>query len=155
MQAAKGAYVIRDYDPNRPKEGCIIVQGTSTTRSVYSLLPRFQDGTLPNVKLIQAISWELFELAGRDYQDRVLPRPDWLDSTVITNGARKLMQQWLPHKVAEHYAMSSDWDDRWRTGGSVDEIIAEAHLDPESLAEGIKLFCADREKRLRLMGHVD
>ena len=36
----------------------------------------------------------------------------------------------------------------------VDEIIAEAHLDPESLAEGIKLFSADREKRLRLMGHV-
>lgn len=155
MQASKGAYILRDYDPSRPKEGCIIVQGTSTTRSVYSLLPRFADGTLPNVRLVQAVSWELFELAGRDYQDSVLPRPDWLDSTVITNGARKLMQQWLPHKIAEHYAMSSDWDNRWRTGGSVDEIIAEAHLDPESLAEGIKLFCADREKRFRLMGHVN
>ncbi len=51
--------------------------------------------------------------------------------------------------------MSSDWDDRWRTGGSVDEIVAEAHLDPESLAQGIRLFAADREKRLRLMGHID
>jgi transketolase len=155
MAASKGAYILRDHDPERPKEGCIIVQGTSTTRSIYSLLPRFEDGSLPNVKLIQAVSWELFELAGREYKDKVLPRPDWLDSTVITNGARKLMQQWLPHKIAEHYAMSSDWDNRWRTGGSVDEIIAEAHLDPESLAAGIQLFAAEREKRLRLMGHVD
>ena len=155
MNAAKGAYVLRDYDPQRPKEGCVLVQGTSTTRSIYSLLPRFQDGSLPNVKLVQAVSWELFELAGREYQDEVLPRPDWLDSTVVTNGARKLMHQWLPHKIAEHYAMGSDWDDRWRTGGSVDEIIAEAHLDPESLVKGIQLFAADREKRLRLMGHID
>ena len=133
----------------------MIEQGTSTTRSVYSLLPRFEDGSLPNVKLVQAVSWELFELAGREYKDSILPRPDWLDSTVITNGARKLMPQWLPHKISEHYAMSSDWDDRWRTGGSVDEIVAEAHLDPESLAEGIRLFAKDREKRLRLMGHID
>ena len=155
MNAAKGAYVLREYDPERPKEGCLIVQGTSTTRSVYSLLPQIDDGSLPNVKIVQAVSWELFELAGREYKDTVLPRPDWLDSTVITNGARKLMHQWLPHKIAEHYAMSSDWDDRWRTGGSVDEIVAEAHLDPESLANGIKLFASDREKRLRLMGHID
>jgi len=155
MEASKGAYVVRDYDASRPKEGCLIVQGTSTTRSVYSLLPRFEDGSLPNVKIVQAVSWELFELAGREHKDAVLPRPDWLDSTVITNGARKLMHQWLPHKISEHYAMSSDWDDRWRTGGSVDEIVAEAHLDPESLAEGIQLFAKDREKRLRLMGHID
>ena len=39
--------------------------------------------------------------------------------------------------------------------GVVDEVGAEAHLDPESLAQGIQLFANDREKRLRLMGHID
>lgn len=153
MEAAKGAYVIREYDPKRPKEGVLIVQGTSTTESVFELLPVFESGEGPNVKIVAAVSWELFQLQDRAYQDRVLPRPDWLDSTVITNGARRLMHDWLPHKVAEHYAMSSDWDDRWRTGGSVAELKREAHIDPASLLAGIRHFAADRQERLRLLGH--
>jgi len=63
------------------------------------------------------------------------------------------MHDWLPHKIAGHYAMSSDWDNRWRTGGSVDEVKREAHIDPDSLLAGIKKFAADREERLRLLGH--
>ncbi len=153
FEAARGAYVIRQYDPKRPKEGVLIVQGTSTTESIFELLPLFESGKGPNVKIVAAVSWELFRLQDRAYQDQVLPRPDWLDSTVITNGARRLMHDWLPHKVAEHYAMSSDWDDRWRTGGSVAELKREARIDPDSLLEGIKRFAADREQRLRLLGH--
>ncbi|MFT6714763.1 MAG: transketolase [Planctomycetota bacterium] len=106
------------------------------------------DGEGPNVKLIMAGSWELFQLQDKDYRDKVLSREDWLDSTVITNGARRLMHDWLPNKVAESYAMSSDWDNRWRTGGSMDEIKREAHIDPESLWEGICRFAAEREMRL-------
>jgi transketolase len=151
--AAKGCYVIRDYDPRRPKEGAILVQGTSTTDSVFQLLPKFKDGNAPNVKLLAATSWELFQRQPREYQDFVLPRGDWLDSTVITNGARRLMHDWLSSKVAEAYAMSSDWDNRWRTGGSVEELKKEAHIDPDSLLEGIKRFATDREKRLSRLGH--
>jgi transketolase len=153
LQAARGAYVIRDWDPRRPKEGCLIVQGTSTTDSLFQLLPWFADGRAPNCKIIAAISWELFKLQDREWQEHVLPRADWLDSTVITSGARRLMHDWLPHKVAEKYAMSSDWDDRWRTGGSVEEVKREARLDPESLLAGIRRFAADREERLRRLGH--
>jgi transketolase len=149
MDAAKGAYVIKGHDPARPKEGTLIVQGTSTTDSVYSFLPRLLKGEGPNVKLVQAVSWELFQLQSPSYREKVLPREDWLDSTVITNGARRLMHDWLPHKVAEEYAMSSDWDDRWRTGGSVEELKREAHIDPESLWQGIARFAAEREQRLR------
>lgn len=29
--------------------------------------------------------------------------------------------------------MSGDWDDRWRTDGSVEELKREGHIDPESL----------------------
>jgi transketolase len=153
MEAARGAYVIRDYDAKRPKEGCLIVQGTSTTESVFQLLPRFADGSAPNVKIIAAVSWELFQRQDRDYIDFVLPRADWLDSTVITNGARRLMHDWLPHKVAEKYAMSSDWDDRWRTGGSVEEVKLEAHLDADHLLAGIRRFAADRPERLARLAH--
>ena len=100
------------------------------------------------MKLVQAVSWELFRLQPESYRDAVLPRADWLDSTVITNGSRRGMHDWLPHKVAERYAMCSDWDDRWRTGGSVEELKLEAHIDPASLWTGITKFAADRNQRL-------
>ena len=58
------------------------------------------------------------------------------------------MHPWLSSKVAEQYAMTSDHDDRWRTGGSLDEVKAEAKIDPESLMAGIKRFASDREERL-------
>jgi transketolase len=153
LEAAKGAYVIRDYDPKRPKEGVVIVQGTSTTDTIFQLLPRFEDGSAPNVKLVAAISWELFQLQDRAWRDQVLPRHDWLDSTVLTNGARRLMHDWLPHKVAEHYAMSSDKDNRWRTGGNYEEVKQEAGLDPVSVLKDIRHFAETRQERLRLLGH--
>jgi transketolase len=152
-EAAKGCYVIREYDARRPKQGTLIVQGTSTTDSVFQLLPRFADATAPNVKILAATSWELFQRQSREYQDKVLSRADWLDSTVITNGARRLMHDWLSSKVAEAYAMSPDWDTRWRTGGTVDELKREAHIDPDSIWAGIQRFVADREKRLIRLGH--
>ena len=74
---------------------------------------------------------------------------------MITNGARRLMHDWLPHKVAELYAMSSDWDDRWRTGGTVGELKVEARIDAASLLEGIRRFAADREERLRRLGYPE
>jgi len=147
--AARGAYVIRPHATDRRPEGTVIVQGTSTTDSVYQLLPRLAAGEGPNVKLVQATSWELFQLQDQAYRDRVLPHDDWLDSTVISNGARRLMHDWLPHKVAESYAMTSDWDDRWRTGGNVEELKREAHIDPESLWDGIGRFARERARRLK------
>jgi transketolase len=148
FDAARGAYVIRDYASGKPKAGCVIVQGTSTTDSVYQLLPRLAEPGAPNIKLVQAASWELFQRQDEAYREKILPWGDWLDSTVITNGARRLMHDWLAHKVAEEYAMSSDWDDRWRTGGSVEELKVEAHIDPDHLWDGIGKFAKDREKRL-------
>lgn len=152
-EAAKGCYVIREYDSRRPKQGTLIVQGTSTTDSVFQLLPRFKDAAAPNVKILAATSWELFQRQTREYQDLVLSRADWLDSTVISNGARRLMHDWLSSKVAEAYAMTPDWDNRWRTGGTVDEVKKEAHIDPDSLWEGILRFANDREKRLSRLAH--
>jgi transketolase len=148
MEAAKGAYVIRDYDPARPKQGTLIVEGTSTTESIFALLPKFHSGEAPNCKIVAAVSHELFMLQPKEYRDQVLHKADFLDSTVISNGCKLGMHPWLSSKVAEQYAMTSDWDDRWRTGGSVSEVKEEAHLDPAHLLEGIQRFAADRELRL-------
>ncbi len=52
--------------------------------------------------------------------------------------------------------MSSDSDDRWRTGGSVDEVISEAHLSSEDILVAIDRFVADRASRLhRWQAYLD
>lgn len=148
MAAAKGAYVMRDFDPKRPKGGTVIVEGTSTTESVIELLPHLDRDDAPNVKIVATSSFELFMRQDKEYRDSVLHKRDWLDSTVISNGSRIGMHPWLSSKVAEEYAMTSDHDNRWRTGGSVAEVKVEAKIDPESLLEGIRRFADDREARL-------
>ena len=153
MEAAKGAYVVCDHDPARPKEGTVIVEGTSTMESIVSLLPKVHAGETPNVKIVCAVSYELFQLQGKEYRDSVLDKRDWLDSTVISNGSKIGMHPWIAHKVSEEYAMTSDHDDRWRTGGSVAEVKVEAKIDADSLLEGIRRFAADRGKRLAALAH--
>jgi transketolase len=153
MDAAKGAYLIRDYDPSRPAEGCIFVRGTSSTASVVELLKSGAfDGDGPNVKLVAAISHELFMLQPESYRESVVSAEDWFDSSFITNGARQMMWLWTAHRTSYDYAMGSDWDDRWRTGGSGPEIVREAKLDPESLMAGIRRFVDEREQRFAAAG---
>ncbi len=147
LDAAKGAYLIRDYDPDRPKEGVVIVRGTSTTNSLVSILPRLKKSG-PNVKIVSAISWELFRRQPQEYQQRIIRPKEWNDAMIITNTALRLMYHWIANRQVEDYSLSSDWDNRWRTGGSVEEIVTEAHLDPESVWNGIVRFARDREQRL-------
>ena len=77
----------------------------------------------------------------------MLAPADRADSTVITTQARWLMHDWLFNPVAEEYALSSDWDDRWRTGGTLDEVLDEAHLSPAWILEGIERFVRERPAR--------
>ena len=67
---------------------------------------------------------------------------------VITNGARSLMQRWIVNPVVEEYTMSPDFDNRWRSGGSLEQIVEESRLDSESLWKGIVKFADERDKRL-------
>ena len=123
------------------------MRGTSATQSIVQLLQegRFEDG--PNIKLVAAISHELFTLQSREYQEKLVSKSDWQNSTFITNGARQNMWLWTAHSDAFKYSMGSDWDDRWRTGGSLEEIIVEAKLDPKSLWSGLQRFAkAEKEK---------
>jgi transketolase len=146
-ESAKGAYIIKDYDKGRPKEGVVIVRGTSSTNSLVTILPKIiEEG--PNVKIVAAISWELFKIQNKEYRNSVISENEWMDAMVITNGAIKLMHKWIANRTVEEYSMSPDFDNKWRTGGALDEIIAESKLDSESIWAGIIKFSSEREKRL-------
>lgn len=147
FEAAKGAYILRNYRPDQKKLGAVIVRGTSTTNNLVKILPELDRNAL-NVKVVAAISRELFDLQPESYRHTVLSPADQVDSMCITNGARRLMHDWLSSRVSEEYTLSSDWDDRWRTGGTVEEVLEEAHLSPEHILAGIERFVRDREKRL-------
>jgi transketolase len=145
--AARGAYVMRPYREGQKRQGTIFVSGTMSTANTVKILPELDRLDL-NVKIVAATSPELFRLQPKSYRDEVASDGDWLDSMCITNGARRLMHDWLNNKVAEEYTLSSDWDNRWRTGGNVTEVLEEAHLSPNFILAGIERFVRDREQRL-------
>jgi transketolase len=57
------------------------------------------------------------------------------------------MTDFVDGPIAKEYSLSSDWDDRWRTGGTVDEVMDEAHLGPGHILAAIEHYAADREPR--------
>jgi len=150
LDASKGAYIIKDYNNDKEKMGVIIVRGTSSTNSIVTLIDQLKQNG-PNIKIVSAISWELFSKQSKDYQESIISATEWSDSMVITNGALRLMHKWISNKIVEKYSMSPDFDNRWRTGGSVDEIVAESKLDSKSIFDGILKFANERPKRLELI----
>lgn len=148
FEAAKGAYIVRNYKPDLPQQGAFFVQGTSSMASIIKILPELDRLDL-NVKIVYVASTQLFNMQPEDYRLQIVTPADRANSTVITTQARWLMHDWLFNKIADEYALSSDWDNRWRTGGMVDEVIDEAHLSPHWVLEGIRRFAEDREKRLK------
>ena len=124
-----------------------MVRGTSSTNSLIQILSDIKQNG-PNVKIVAAISWELFKRQSKEYRETVVGLDEWRDAMIITNSAIKLMHNWISNKTVEKYSMSPDHDNKWRTGGSVDNIITESKLDPKSLLKGIKVFAVDRGSRL-------
>ncbi len=145
FEAARGAYVLRDREGGRPRGGTVIVQGSSAVAGVVRILPELER---LNLKVVCATSPQLFARQPASYRDRVLSPGDRADSTVITTQARWLMHDWLFHSVAEEYAISSDWDDRWRTGGTLEETLDEARLTPDWILAGLTRFVKERDERL-------
>jgi len=148
FEAARGAYVVRDYRPDAPPCGAVIVQGTSAMASVIEVLPELERRNL-NVKIVCATSPQLFAVQPEEYRQSVLSQADRADSMVVTTQARCLMHDWIYNPLAEEYALSADWDNRWRKGGELSELVDEAHLSPRWVLKGIERFVRDREVRLR------
>jgi len=146
--AARGAYVLRRFDESRPKSGTVFVRGTMPINNLVKVLGELDRSGL-NVKIVVAVSPQLFKLQDESYRESVAGAADSVDAMVITNGAFKLMRDWADGPLIREHSLSADFDDRWRTGGTVDEVIAEAHLDSESILVAIERFVADRTERLR------
>jgi transketolase len=150
LAAARGAYVLRDYQPGLPRGGTVFLRGTMPTRNMVKVLPELSARGI-NVKIVATVSPQLFARQPLDYRQSVAGSADRLDAMIITNGAFKLMREWAdgPLGLVREYSLSSDWDDRWRTGGSVDEVIEEAHLDEAHILAALERFAGERADRMR------
>lgn len=145
--AAKGFYVIRDFAPNTPKHGYVVVQGSSSTVNLVSTLPRLEaDGV--NVKVVAAISEELFARQSDEYRASVLPSEAIYDMMVVSTGTRRMWPVRNAGPLTDEYSMVSDWDNQWLTGGTEADVIAEARLDADSIYNGIKRFALDHDSRI-------
>lgn len=137
--AAKGLYVIRDFDAAQPRQGYVLVQGSSSTVNLVRQLPRIEQAGL-NVRIIAVVSEELFDRQPAAYRNSVLPPEAYGDAMVISTGTRRMWPIRNLGPQTDEYSLTSDWHDEWLTGGLEADVIAEAHLDEQSIFEGIRRF---------------
>src|SRR5207247_1903806 len=99
--------------------------------NLVSILPKLVSGGI-NVKVIAAVSEELFDRQSQSYRHSVLPPGAVHDLMFISSGTRRMWPLRNVGTLTDAYSMTADWNDQWLTGGLVPDVIAEAHLDPES-----------------------
>jgi transketolase len=145
--AAKGLYVIRDFAPNKPRHGYVVAQGSSSTVNLVKVLPRLEAAGI-NVKVIAAISEELFDRQPQPYRDSVLPPEARYDLMVVSTGTRRVWPLRNLGPLTDEYSLTSDFDNSWRTGGLEREVIEEAHLDPDSIFSGVERFAKEHDRRI-------
>jgi transketolase len=145
--AAKGLYVIRDFAAGQPKHGYVVAQGSSATFNLVSVLPRLEQAGV-NVKVVAAISEELFDRQPESYRNAVLPAEARQDLMFVMSGTRRMWPLRNVGSLTDDYSLTADQENIWLTGGTEADVIAEAHLDPESIFAGVQHFAQNRAKRL-------
>jgi len=148
FEAAKGAYIIKDYDPDEPKEGVVFIRGTKAVDELLTILPQIKENG-PNIKIVAALSWGLFDLQSDEVKQSIVSDEEWYDAMIITNTGINLMGNWMKHPIVKEYSVSADWDNRWRSGGTLDQVIDEAHLSAKWQMEAIGKFANDRPGRIQ------
>ena len=68
---------------------------------------------------------------------------------VITNTSIRNMGHWIKHSIVMEYSLSADWDNKWRHGGNLKEIIDESHLSRTWQLKAINRFIIERKNRLK------
>jgi len=145
--AAKGLYVIRDFAPDKPRHGYVIAQGSSSTANLVKMLPKLEAGGV-NVKVIAAINEDLFDRQPQAYRDSVLPPEARYDLMVVSTGTRRMWPLRNLGPLTDEYSLTSDFDNCWRSGGLEAEVIAEAHLDADTIIAGVQRFANERDRRI-------
>ena len=145
--AAKGIYLIRDYDADAPPMGTVWVQGASSTVNLVDIRDRL-DAEGVNVRIAAVISPELFADQPEKYRKHVCPDAARYDSMVVSTMTKRVPP--LPDlgPLTEEYSLYADQDDAWRTGGTEDDVITEAGLDPDSIFRAVVRFARERDERL-------
>tara|TARA_Y100000590_G_scaffold82834_1_gene92323 strand:+ start:18978 stop:21515 length:2538 start_codon:yes stop_codon:yes gene_type:complete len=146
--AAKGMYLIRDFDSSKEKHGTILTQGSSSTMNLVNIIPTLDSEDI-NIRIIACISEELFERQTEEYKEFIFPKGSKNDLMIISTGTRRVFPVKNLGPLTDEYSLFSDWNNDWLTGGSESDVIAEAHLDEDSIYNAIKRFANDRQKRLR------
>jgi transketolase len=144
--AAKGLYVIRDFAAGQ-RHGYVVAQGASATANLVAVLPRLAEAGI-NIKVISAVSEELFDHQSAAYQNSVLPPEARHDLMVVGSGTRRVWPIRNLGPITDEYSLTSDWDNQWLSGGLEADVIAEAHLDAESIFKGVKRFADERSSRI-------
>ncbi len=147
LAASKGFYLIRDFDDSKPHQGYIVVQGSSSTNNLVSQLDRIDEAGL-NVRIISAVSEELFNRQSEEYKNHILPDSAYYDLMVVSTGTKRMWPVRDVGPLTGEYSLVSDWNDEWLTGGSQSEILQDAHLDSESIFSAIKKFANERKTRM-------
>ncbi len=146
--AAKGFYVIRDFAPGQSRHGYIVVQGASSTFNLVKQIPRLEGAGI-NVKVIAAVSEELFDRQPAAYRHSVLPPEAYYDLMIVSTGTRRMWPARDVGPLTDDYSLTADQDNNWLTGGLEADVIAEAHLDEESIFTAVDRFANEREQRLQ------
>jgi transketolase len=152
--AAKGLYVIRDFAPG-PRHGYVVAQGASSTFNLVKVLPKLQEAGI-NVKVISAVSEELFDRQPDAYRNSVLPSGARQDLMFITGATKRMWPLRNVGTLTDEYSMTADFHNDWLSGGLEADVIAEAHLDVESIFAGVSRFAQDHAARIkRQRGDID
>lgn len=125
----------------------MVVQGASATVNVLKELPHLEERGI-NVKIISAISEDLFDRQPDSYRRKVLPPEALFDLMVISTGTRRVWPIRNVGPLTDKYSLTADQDNQWLSGGLESDVIAEARLDQASIFAGIQRFAEDREQRL-------
>jgi transketolase len=143
--AAKGLYVIRDFAAG-PRHGYVVAQGAFATFNLVKVLPKLAQAGV-NVKVISAVSEELFDRQPEAYRTPCC-RPGAQDLMFVSSGTRRMWPLRNVGSLTDAYSLTADWDNQWLTGGLEADVIAEAHLDADSIFAGVERFARDRPQRL-------
>ena len=100
------------------------------------------------MKVISAVSEELFDLQPESYRHSVLPPEAYYDLMFVSSGTRRMWPIRDSGPLTDSYSLTSDWDNQWLTGGLEPDVIAEAHLAAASIFAGIERFAREREARM-------
>ena len=146
--AAKGLYVIRDFAPGQPRHGYVVAQGSSATFNLVSVLPKLEAGRHQREGRSRRSARSCSTASRRRIGNSVLPPEARQDLMFVSSGTRRMWPLRNVGSLTDEYSLTADWDNQWLTGGLEADVIAEAHLDPESIFAGVQRFAEERPTRL-------